>query len=171
MALGRTNISLPEIPLPIHEIVVTQDVINEGTFYNGSHTILTGQQNDSDGFTLVGRASYSGSTASSAKYINGLICWTYKLDITNYDTITFYAKKNADHGVIRCYIVEDVSDPITDALAKVELNYSNAPTTWTQYSLDVSTLTGEVYIAFVGGYADVTGNSTSSTSYCDIHIV
>ena len=92
MTLGRTNISLPEIKIPIPEIVVTQDIINEGTFYNGSHTILTGQLNDSDGFTLVGRTNYSGSSGDSGKKFNGMICWAYKMDVTDYKSIIFYAK-------------------------------------------------------------------------------
>lgn len=167
MALGRTNISLPKIT---RKIVVTQDIINKGTFYNGSHTILTNQQNGSDGFTLVGRASYSGTTGDTGKKINGVICWVYKLDVTNYETITFYARKNADHGIIRCLLVDDVTDSLDDYKARINVIYSEAPTSWTKYTLDISNVKGEVYVVFVGGYTDSTGNTSSSTSYCDIHI-
>jgi len=49
------------------------------------------------------------------------------------------------------------------------LNYrSITSSSWAEYTIDVSDIIGEKTISYVGGYTDATGNSSSSTSFCNI---
>lgn len=152
---------------PIKKFV--QADFNSGTFYNCTKTLLSNQQNSSDGFTLVGRRSQS---YSATVYTNQYVCWAYKYDFTNCKTVNYYARKNANHGVSWVYVLKDLnstaSQGSTNFLAEKWVHYNDLSTSWTKYTLDVSNISGEAYIVFVGGYIDNTGNTTSSTSYCDI---
>lgn len=148
-------------------LTVTTDVINKGTFRNGSHTLLTNQQNGSDGFTLVGKRN---AAATTTCYVNELISWSYKIDLTDYNELSFYARKNVNHGSLYVCVLSDMSSLYTQSLAAVRADYTILPTTWKQYTLDISAITGEQYIVFIGGYFDMSGNDNSSTSYCDIQI-
>ena len=96
--------------------------------------------------------------------------WDYQVDLTNYNTISFYARKNANHGTISVYVTSDGIQTrcTTDVLTSVGASYSTAPTSWTKYELDVSEITGVKTVSFMGGYGDYTGNTSSSTSYCNI---
>lgn len=156
---------IPSGKLKPKEIIVTADIINQGTWYNGSHSVLTNQQNGSAGFTLVGRRNYAPGVSM---VMNQLVCWAYKMDITDYETISYYVRKNADHGI--SYVIIADSMTTSTPLANNFIHYNNLTSSWTQKTLDVTNVTGEVYVIFVGGYSDSTGNTTSSTSYCDIHI-
>ena len=55
--------------------------------------------------------------------------------------------------------------------AGYSIHYNDLPTTFTEYTLDISTVTGIHTIIFIGGYVDVTGYSNSSTSYANIRFI
>lgn len=155
------------MPTYSKDIVVTEEIINQGTFTNGSHTVLTGQQNDSDGFRLVGRRNNAYGTT---EYINQFVSWSIRLDLTDYTEIAFLAKKDANNGSMGVCVVNNLSDAYNSSLATLWVNYAKMPTSWTEYSLDISAITGEKYIVFIGGHSDNSGSTSSSTSFCDIHI-
>jgi hypothetical protein len=144
----------------VPELIVTRDILDQGTFKNVTPTYLTNQIDGSDGFTIVGRNS---SSSGSAKH-SGNLRWTISLDLSGWDTLTFYAKKNANHGMIRVGI--ENNNEIVETLLSVL--YNDGPTTWTKYNLDISKYDGVTTVFFVGGYTDSTGNTSSSTSYCGI---
>lgn len=139
----------------LKELIVTRAVLDEGVFVNVTPTYLTGQQNNSDGFTIVGR---NASASGSATYA-GDLKWEYDIDLTGINTVSFYCKKGANHGICKVCV---------DGVQKLWVHYNDLPTSWTQYSIDLTEYTGVHKIGFVGGYVDVSGNTSSSTSYCDI---
>lgn len=136
-------------------LTVNRSILDAGSFVNVTPTYLTGQQNNSDGFTIVGR----NATASGSATYAGDLKWEYDIDLTNIEEVSFYCKKGANHGICRVCI---------DGTQKLWVHYNNLPTSWTLYKIDLRSYTGVHKIGFVGGYTDSTGNTTSSTSYCDI---
>ena len=149
--LGNNQI----FPGLLKELVVTRAVLDEGAFVNVTPTYLTGQQNNSDGFTIVGR----NATASGSATYAGDLKWEYDIDLTGINIVRFYCKKGANHGICKICV---------DGAQKLWVHYNDLPTSWTQYSVDLTEYTGVHKIGFVGGYTDATGNTSSSTSYCDI---
>lgn len=153
-----------EIPIIVTVFVpsltVTREILDQGTFHNVTPTYLTNQVDGSDGFTIVGRNS---SSSSSAKH-SGNLRWTISLDLSSWDTVSFYAKKNANHGMIRMGI--ENNGAVVETLLNV--HYNDGPTSWTKYTVDISKYDGIYTVFFVGGYTDSTGNTSSSTSYCNI---
>lgn len=137
---------------------VTRAVLDTGTFTNVTPTYLTNQQNGSDGFTITGR----NTTASGSATFSGHLRWDYTLDMTDYKAVTFYCKKGADHGVCHVYI---------DGNQELAIHYRSLSTSWTKYTVILNPYVGTHTISFVGGYTDSTGNTSSSTSYCDIKFI
>lgn len=142
-------------------LTVTREVLDQGVFKNVTPTYLTNQIDGSDGFTIKGRNS---SSSSSAKH-SGNLRWIISLDLGGWDTITFYAKKNTNHGLIVVGI-EDNSGNVVESLLYV--HYNDGPTSWTKYTVDISKYSGTQTVYFLGGYTDSTGSTSSSTSYCNI---
>ncbi|MBR2492017.1 MAG: hypothetical protein IKB64_00935 [Paludibacteraceae bacterium] len=143
----------------VSSLTVTREILDQGKFYNVTPTYLTNQVDGSDGFTIVGRNS---SSSGSAKY-SGNLRWTISLDLSSWNTLSFYARKNVNHGMI---IVGVEVDGGTENLQYV--HYNDGPTSWTKYTVDISKYDGVYTVFFIGGYTDSTGNTGSSTSYCNI---
>lgn len=158
---GKTYTLVQPIKVVVHvpPLTVTREVLDQGEFHNVTPTYLTNQVDGSDGFTIVGRNS---SSPGSAKY-SGNLRWTISLDLSSWTTLSFYARKNNDHGMIIVGVEEDGS---TEDLQYVR--YSSGPTSWTKYTVNISNYIGVYTVYFIGGYVDSTGNTTSSTSYCNI---
>ena len=70
-------------------LTVNRSVLDAGSFVNVTPTYLTGQQNNSDGFTIVGR----NATASGSATYTGDLKWEYDIDLTNIEEVSFYCKK------------------------------------------------------------------------------
>lgn len=139
---------------------MTLSEINKGTFRHvssGSHTVVSGTGYDgTDCITIVGRGSTSPRTS-----LDQVNTFNYMLDLTSIGEISFYAKKNANHGNIEVCL-DDINTKL------IGIGYGSLGTDWVRYTLDVSRFTGVHNLVFVGGYIDSTGNSSSSTSYSDI---
>ena len=163
----------------VQPITVTRSILDQGTFVNVTPTYLTNQVDGADGFTIVGTATNNtNATCNGAQWYqwNYWLRWDYQIDLTNYSTIKYYARKNANHGVGRVYITDGIhNDPVcdgsTNVLLKQEIHYNDLPTSWTEYTIDVSGITGTRTISFIGGYVDSTGYSSSSTSYSNIRFL
>ena len=156
-----------------NELLVTRAILNQGSFKNVTPTYLTNQVDGTDGFTIKGAASNTYTTmCGQTGYVrhDGYLRWDYQIDLTNYNAISFYARMNAKHGLIRVWVTSDglKNTCDTDLLTKVDVGYNSAPTSWTKYEIDVSEITGTKIVSFIGGYTDPSGNSVSSTSYCNI---
>ena len=148
------------------DIIVTREILDKGTFRNVAPVYLTNQIDSSDGFTIVGRGNVSSGSNQWEKYL----AWTYTIDLTDYINIKFYAKKNANHGTVLLAILDEIKNGVSP-LKSVGKGYASCPITWTEYELDVSDLVGTKTLFFLGGYFDMTGNASSSTSYCNIRIL
>lgn len=150
------------------DLIVTREILDQGSFENVTPTYLTNQVDGSDGFTIVGRVAKPWS--SSNAYYNLKLRWDIEIDLTSYKTISWYAKKNVNHGSMSVYVSDGMMSTTneTTIYASNGVIYGNLATSWTEYSLDVSEITGTKIVSFVGGYSDSSGNTSSSTSYCNI---
>ena len=149
-SLGHSDFIAPNSEV----LKVTKAVLDTGSFKNVTPTYLTNQQNTSDGFTIVGRPE------NTNQLFTDQLRWDYTLDLTNYDKLTFYCKKGANHGTCRVFIDGEI--------VFGQIHYNDLPTSWTLYTVDLSSWKGEHTISFAGGYNDSSGDAASSTSYCDI---
>lgn len=151
-------------------VCMDQDYLNaNGNFLNHTKTIITGH-NDTAGFSIVGRQN---ATGGSNNYMSGRLRCDFKLDFTNMSKITFYAKKVANHGVLSVRISDGLTNTFDNNMtyyAKLEVHYNNFPTTWTQYTINTSNITGVRTLSFIGGYVDNTGNTASQTQYSGIEL-
>ena len=138
------------------EFMFTAEVLNLGTKF-GNVVVTNNNMENKAGLSITGRSS--ASTGSNT--LNTFIRWYKTVDLTNYNKLTFYAKKGANHGNIQVYI---------DEACKFSKSYSDAPTVWTKYEIDISYIKGIKTLVFVGGYTDNTGYTTSNTQYCDIRL-
>lgn len=132
-------------------------------FYNGSHSILGSAYDGYPGFTLVGTNTANNNT--------GMIRLDYRYDLTYVKTLEFYAVKNANHGNVKVWITDGVLNSGMVTYAEINYVYGNLNTSWNKYTIDVSKITGEKTISFIGGYSDSTGSSSSSTSYGKISFI
>lgn len=122
-----------------------------------------------DGFQIVGRSSASSSAASAYAYEMGN--YYFEVDLTNYSTLEFYVRKNANHGM--CWVRLDHAVPTSTTLGAhvvtlFNIHYNSLATTWTLQTADISNYTGIYYLVFGGGYADASGAVGSSTEYSGI---
>lgn len=137
------------------KLQVTRSVLDTGTFSNVTPTYLTGQINNSAGFTITGR----NAGASGSATFSGNLRWNYTIDLTNYDAVSFYCKKGANHGI--CAVTIDEKNICY-------VHYNDLATNYTPYLLNLEKYSGTHTISFIGGYTDNTGSTSSATTYCDI---
>lgn len=138
------------------EILFTKEYLEQGQT-NGNTTITQNKYNGTDGLSMTGNSTNASGTVNLSK-VNR---WYKEIDITNYNTLEFYAKKGKDHGVANIYI---------DNTRVFNVWYTKLPTNWTKYKVDLYEYTGIHTLSIVGGYTDKTGNSSSHTEYCDIKL-
>jgi len=145
--------------------LLTLTDFQNGTFggldgYN-SHTLLSNQQDGSDGFTVTGMAlTWSGDAYTMA---NTMPHWICNEDLTPYSKVSFYAKKTVNYGMMRVHIFNGSTFKQTIAYA----TYSGLSTDYTKYEANISCEAGDK-LWFVGGYHDSSGGVQSETSYCNI---
>lgn len=171
----------------IKDRLLTSDDFQNGTFKNGTHSILTNQENGTDGIRLVGTASRLYNNPS----LDAFIRLDMTIDFTGYSKLKFKMKKVVDHGIMLVVVTDglkNTSKSWDDALGYTQSSTYTEPFTvvyvgvtksykeltanvWNDYEIDVSNVTGEHILTFVGGYTDSTGYSTSETHYCDIWLM
>jgi len=171
----------------IKDRLLTSDDFQNGTFKNGTHSILTNQENGTDGIRLVGAASRVYNNQSLDAYIR----LDMAIDFTDYSKLKFKAKKVVDHGVMLVVVTDGLkntskswddafgnsssstyTEPLTVAYVGVTKSYKElTANVWNDYEIDVSNITGEHVLSFVGGYTDLSGYSSSETNYCDIWLM
>ena len=156
--------------------LVTEDVINKGTFYNGTHTILSNQVNGTAGFELVGRSESGWGSSSSERPLDRdlYIRWDINMDLTNYTKIKYNYRKTANHGRSIVYIrpVGSSLNTVNDEDAYGVHQYGEmTENVWYEEEIDVSNLTGLQTISFVGGYTDYSGSTASTTQYSNIRFI
>lgn len=111
-------------------------------------TVVANQYGGTYGLRCVGACKRSWDGDEPAEHYAGdYIGAMFKIDVTDYNKLSYYAKKVKDNG---CVFVE-----LFDSSGKA-------------YSIDLSDLTGTVTILFQGGYVDYTGAFDSETIFSDI---
>lgn len=138
------------------EILFTKEYLEQGQT-NGNTKITQNNYDGTDGLSMTGNSTNASGTINLSK-VNR---WYKEIDITNYNTLEFYAKKGKDNGIVGIYI---------DNIRVFNVWYTYLPTNWTKYQADLSEYTGVHTISIVGGYSDKTGNTSSNTQYCDIKL-
>ena len=159
------------------DLLVTRAVLNQGAFVNCTPTYLTNQQSGTDGFQITGRANNSWNGSYYYNWSSWLR-WDIQLDLTNYKTIKWYGKKITNHGLVGVYVTDGLKyhpdagmGNQTTVYAQYAGWYDSLPTSWTEYSLNVSHITGVHTISFVGGFVDPSGSSSSSSAFCNIRFL
>lgn len=138
------------------EILFTKEYLEQGQT-NGNTQITQDSYNGTDGLSMTG------NTTNPAGILNieNLHKWYKEIDITNYNTLEFYARKGQNHGMIYVLIDNNI---------EYEIGYTDLSTNWTKHQVDLSKYTGVHTISIVGGYVDKTGSTSSNTQYCDIKL-
>lgn len=144
----------------IYQMVVSDFM---GKFKNCSENFNATLYAGTAGFTITGTNTTNTAT--------GMHRVDYKYDLTHVKEIRFAAKKNANHGNVGLYISDGVKDSNMVTYYSSMINYSNLGTSWVEYYVDVTNISGEKTISFIGGYIDSSGNSSSSTSFADIRFI
>lgn len=157
-SLGNSRKSITKVRTK-DEIVFTEEYLNQGQIV-GNVAITQNNYNGTPGLSITGTSNKPESEDMNiSKY--PLHRWYKKIDITEYNTLQFYAKKGQDHGGILICI---------DGIVIFSRWYTNFSTTWNLYDVDLSNYIGEHEISIIGGYIDNTGNASSNTQYCDIRL-
>lgn len=171
----------------IKDRLLTSDDFQNGIFKNGTHSILTNQENGTDGIRLVGAASRLYNNPS----LDAFIRLDMTIDFTGYSKLKFKMKKVVDHGIMLVVITDGLkntskswdvalgydlqstyTEPFTVAYVGITKRYGElTANVWNDYEIDISNVTGEHVLSFVGGYTDSSGYSTSETHYCDIWLM
>ena len=139
------------------EIIFDKAFLQSGSTY-GNVTITENNYNGSAGLKMVGVSSNHWSDADTN---TNKIRWYKDINMSNLNNFEFYVKKVVDHGSMKIYI---------DNVKVLDEYYSNLPTDWTKYTVDLTDYTGVHTINIVGGYTDSSGSGSSETQFCDIKI-
>lgn len=147
--------------------------INDGRFLNHTKTLLTPAEtvDGSEGFKIVGRPNLAYNVVT----YGDLLIWEYDFNLTGVTYLKFYAKKVVNHGCMAVYMDCPTSIKKTDngfvPYTLLEVGYSILPTYWTQYTIDVSALSGIHKVGIMGGYFDGSGSTASETQICKIELL
>ncbi|MCR5090923.1 MAG: hypothetical protein K6C08_15600, partial [Oscillospiraceae bacterium] len=85
-------------------------------------------------------------------------------DVSPYRYLTFYGKKNTDHGQLtfRLYDFDG------NLICSHDESYKNLDTEWHQYLIDINQAKGPVILMLNGGYTDSTGSPDSQYVFSNI---
>ncbi len=79
-----------------------KEYLEQGTFF-GNTKITQNNYNDSDGLSMTGNSNRPSSVGVNLNDTYTQIRWDKEIDLTNYNTLSFYAKKGANHGSISIF--------------------------------------------------------------------
>lgn len=143
---------------------------NNATFSNHTKTLITGYNNTA-GISITGTA-----TASCGTSMTYALRCDVKMDFTNANALYWHCMKGANHGAMWVYITDgNFAQSQTNfqntCYAQSYVHYNQLATTWTEYSLDTTSITGVKTVTFMGGWLDNTGNTASNTRYSNIRLI
>jgi hypothetical protein len=119
----------------------------------------------SDTIALRGTSSFPSSSCSTGR---SMPYYQITADLTNFNTLEYYVKQGALHG-LTMVAIDDFYDCGSTVYNFVHYNTLSA-TDWTLKSVDISGFSGAHTIYFIGGYTDSTGYLTSETLYSAIRL-
>lgn len=114
-----------------------------------------------DNVTVLSITGKANNDINQANYVSTKNRWYKTIDLTKYKTLEVYARRGKDNG--------DMMICIDNTIIK-RVRYTDLPTSWTKYEIDVSEYEGKHVVALAGGYADNSGSETSNTQYCNIRL-
>lgn len=160
--LENSRDSITVKPKTKNEIRFTKEYLEQGTFL-GNTKVTQNNYNGSAGLSMTGNSNRPTSVKYDLNDTYTHIRWDKEIDLTNYNTLSFYAKKGANHGGFAIYLDKSI--------AVFARNYSNASSNWTLFTVDLPDgYEGVHTISFIGGYNDNTGSTSSNSQYCDIKL-
>lgn len=157
-SLGNSRKSITKVRTK-DEIVFTEEYLNQGQIV-GNVAITQNNYNGTPGLSITGNCGRPVGVSENWN-IYPVHRWYKEIDLTDYNTLEFYAKKGQNHGMLSIAI---------DDVKIFTVLYTEFATTWQLYNIDLSKYTGKHVISIVGGYEDNTGNASSNTQYCDIKL-
>ena len=146
-----------EIKKDVKELEFTETFLLDGKT-KGNVEVLN---NRIDNTLVLSITGVSESNINEADSIEGKNRWYKTIDLTNYNTLEFYARNAKDNGDIMIFI---------DSRMIEKVRYTNVPSIWTKYQVDVSKYSGKHELSIAGGYADSAGSEESNTQYRNIKL-
>lgn len=143
-----------------YNFIMDYNYLNSGN-KQGNVVITTSNPDGTAGLSITGTSDLTNFGADRATFIAHYRKWYKDIDLSNYNELTFYARKGANHGSIVIAVDND---------QYINLHYGDLDTNWHQYSVDLSKYTGNHVVTIVGGYTDYTGSTSSNTQYYHIEL-
>ena len=143
---------------------------DSAAFSNHTKKIITGY-NNTTGISIIGTASQSCNNGMTY----ALRC-DVKMDFTNANALYWHCMRGALHGAMWVFITDgnfslSLANFESSSYKSMYVHYNNLPTTWTEYYLDTTSITGVKTVTFMGGWLDATGYTTSDTRYSNIRLI
>ena len=135
----------------------TKEFLKQGKSYGQVEII----DNRLDNVTVLSITGVAENDINQANYVSTKNRWYTTIDLTKYKTLEVYARRGKDNG--------DMMICIDNTIIK-RVRFTELPTTWTKYEIDISEYEGKHVVALAGGYADNSGIEASNTQYCNIRL-
>ena len=147
-------------------ILFSEEMLCQGEFQNAS--LVLNQHDGSAGIECSGRLQREPNSEDSindymisTEYVG---CKLIIDDISDYEYLEFYGMKNQDPGQPSVFIYNENDEVVAEFTA----DYNDFDNEWHQYLINVSKLTGRVFVIFNGGYVDSTEGTDSLYTFSDI---
>lgn len=118
-------------------------------------------QNDLENTIVLSITGAATNDIDGTSLVSGKNKWYKTIDLTNYNTLEFYARKGHDNGDLMVGIDKNIVKRV---------RFQDFPNIWTKYTIDVSGYEGEHIVTLAGGYADMSGSPESNTEYRSIKL-
>ena len=141
--------------------VMDYDYLSSGNT-QGSVSITSNNPDSTYGLSITGTSDLRNySNASRTEFIAHYRKWYKEIDLSNYNELSFYARKGVNHGSIVIAVDDE---------ELFSIHYGDLDTNWHKYSVDISKYIGSHTLTIAGGYTDYTGSGSSNTQYYDIEL-
>lgn len=149
--------------------LLTAEDFQKGIFHDasrgGRHIVRENYYDGADGFQLKGTGGYY---ADMQNWVN-CTYWKILVDLTNYTTVEAKVQKLYGHGTGRMGIFPPNAPTSEVSGHGAQISHEQMQTgVWYDMSINVSDLSGEYYVLFLGGYWDWSGAQDSENAYANI---
>lgn len=141
----------------VEPLEFTKEYLKNGQSYGQVEII----DNRLDNTTVLSITGVADNDINQDNYVSTKNRWYKSIDLTKYKTLELYARRGKDNG--------DMMICVDNTIIK-RVRYTDLPTSWTKFEIDVSEYKGEHVLSLAGGYADNSGSSLSNTQYSNIKL-
>ena len=138
------------------ELIFNEEFLSSGKIYGN----VKFDNSYTDNEIVLSISGIAHNNINETNFVSTKNRWYKTIDLTKYKTLEFYARNGGTGDIMIC---------IDDTIIK-RIRYTNVPSTWTKYSVDLSKYEGQHILAIAGGYVDETGSQTSNTQYKNIKL-